>query len=270
MLINNVLQTRRRIESGGNTMTNDLDRTKKEAEIEKIKIETTVLKNPFKKPSNWIASLVAAAGIFTAILQWQVSDVQKEKVALEAERRIFEAKKELEKVKELKEQHKKELDKLQGKYEGIQRANQELIAQTENQQQALVRIEKNIAEKSKRLAGLTKQLKSQGDIETAKEFIQESKNLESQIAAQITELRKDVRRYWVVVGSYDAKEDAEKFTKEINRTDPTLDAFVGLSNVRGFYPVIVGGAASLTKAKELKRKALQLEIIKDAFISPID
>jgi len=80
---------------------------------------------------------------------------------------------------------------------------------------------------------------------------------------------KTIKRYWVIVGSYEDEITAQKMVDSINTRDPVLDAFVGIRNASGIYPVIVGGASPLIEreAYQIKRKALELDIISEAFLS---
>lgn len=80
---------------------------------------------------------------------------------------------------------------------------------------------------------------------------------------------KERKRYWVIVGSYKSKKDAQQFAKQINAEDATLEAWVGIRVAPNpYYPVIVGDYSFLSDAKALKTKALATESVKDAYLSP--
>ena len=75
-------------------------------------------------------------------------------------------------------------------------------------------------------------------------------------------------KYWVIVGSYKDKDAAQQFAEKINAEDSTLNAWIGLRTPgNDYYPVIVGDYSSLSEAKELKRKALAIKSIEEAYFS---
>ena len=78
-------------------MQNDLEHEKLLAEIEKVRAETESLRHPLSRPSNWLPIMITAAGVITAIGQWQVYNIKQEQAALKAERRLLESEKMLEK-----------------------------------------------------------------------------------------------------------------------------------------------------------------------------
>ena len=75
------------------------------------------------------------------------------------------------------------------------------------------------------------------------------------------------KRYWVIVGSRQDLAEAKAYAAEINRIDPSLQAFVsdrrpGNPN----YPIIVGGPDAylpLDEARKLQAKAQRVSIIPD-------
>ena len=78
-----------------------LEQEKLRAEIERIKAEAKNLRrSAFRKPSTWMPLLVGAAGIITAIGQWQVSSIKAERKALETEKSIRAMDQELESKKQ--------------------------------------------------------------------------------------------------------------------------------------------------------------------------
>lgn len=83
---------------------------------------------------------------------------------------------------------------------------------------------------------------------------------------------KKIKQYWVIVGSYTDEKEAEKFANLINQKDKSLKAFVGLKiPPNKYYPVIVGGYSGYlpySTAEQLRQKALELDIINDAYLSP--
>jgi len=67
----------------------ELQEQKLRAEISKLSAETESLrKSPLLKPATWLPLLVAAAGIITALSQWQVSSIKAERKELETEKRV--------------------------------------------------------------------------------------------------------------------------------------------------------------------------------------
>lgn len=81
-------------------MSDDLVEAKLQAEIEKLRAETASMRRPFAKPLNWIPFLFGTAGLVSAVGQWQVSTLRQQRVALNAERVVFEKAKELADVQE--------------------------------------------------------------------------------------------------------------------------------------------------------------------------
>lgn len=78
---------------------------------------------------------------------------------------------------------------------------------------------------------------------------------------------REVKNYWVVVGSFPDRDQAQKKADEINRESSDLSAFVGFQSKQGIWPVIVG-YGTYGEAKTIKEKALNLDSVDDAFLSP--
>jgi len=79
---------------------------------------------------------------------------------------------------------------------------------------------------------------------------------------------KEIERYWVIVGSFKDRKEAQEYADLINQKRDDLNAFVGIKvPPNQYYPVIVGHYAPLSEAKVVKEKALKLDIIKDAYLS---
>ena len=79
---------------------------------------------------------------------------------------------------------------------------------------------------------------------------------------------KEVKRYWVIVGSYKDRKKAKAFADLINQKKDKLDAFVGPRiPPNQYYPVIVGRYAPLSEARLIQAEALKLDIIKEAYLS---
>ena len=79
---------------------------------------------------------------------------------------------------------------------------------------------------------------------------------------------KEPQKYWVVVGSYIDRAEAEVHAERINKEEPSLRAFVGNSRPGNKYlPVIVGGYLPLDEARAIMRKARALDSVDDAFLS---
>ena len=65
--------------------------------------------------------------------------------------------------------------------------------------------------------------------------------------------------YWVIVGSYTDKNDADELAKTINAKHPEMKAFVGKRQpCNEFYPVIVGDFLPYGDAVKLRRQAESL------------
>lgn len=79
---------------------------------------------------------------------------------------------------------------------------------------------------------------------------------------------KEPARYWVIVGSYENKEDAKKHTERINLENSDFNAWIGVKvPPNKYYPVIVGGYNFLSEAKALKERAVALDAITEAYLS---
>lgn len=75
-------------------------------------------------------------------------------------------------------------------------------------------------------------------------------------------------KYWVIVGSYQDRQEAQNFADAINTEDDSLNAYVGFKgSTNEYYPVIVGQYSLLSEAKVLKEKALKTDLIEDAYLS---
>jgi len=168
----------------------ELDISKKEAELEKLKTEIQVMKrSPFSKPSNWIPIFVAAGGIITAIAQWQISDVQREKATLEAEKKLFAIERTLEEKQTKIDEAEKKLAASQYRQKETQLAYETLQTQTIQQQASLEDIERTIETKQQLLAQLEDTLTSHADNQATQKFIQESKVIDQKIADTVSELK---------------------------------------------------------------------------------
>lgn len=79
---------------------------------------------------------------------------------------------------------------------------------------------------------------------------------------------KEPSKYWVIVGSYKDRNAAQQFADKINAEDATLNAWIGVKvPPNNYYPVIVGTYSYLSEAKELQKRALATQTIKDAYLS---
>ena len=79
------------------------------------------------------------------------------------------------------------------------------------------------------------------------------------------------RRYWVVVGSHQRREDADRQVKKINDESKEIRAFVGIKvPPNKYFPVIVGHYAPYPEAKNIKTEALKLEAVEEAYLSSGD
>jgi hypothetical protein len=80
---------------------------------------------------------------------------------------------------------------------------------------------------------------------------------------------KEPKRYWVIVGSYKDRDEAQRFADRINSSDSSIRAWVGIRSPNDYYPVIVGSSVLLSDAHELRSKALKNPLIKEAYLSPV-
>jgi hypothetical protein len=149
-------------------MADDLEQLKLQAEIEKLRAETASLKRLFSRPSDWIGVVIGIGGILTAVGQWQVAGLQKEKAALLAERRVFDA------------------EKLQSQSE---ETNRILAEKVTRQQKALSEIDSKISEKSELLARISANLQEAGITEGTKGLVQRAQTLDKAIAEEIQNVR---------------------------------------------------------------------------------
>lgn len=79
---------------------------------------------------------------------------------------------------------------------------------------------------------------------------------------------KEPKKYWVIVGSFSDRTDAQRYADGINQEDSTLNAWIGAKvPPNDYYPVIVGGYSYLSEARALKERALATKIVKDAYLS---
>jgi hypothetical protein len=75
--------------------------------------------------------------------------------------------------------------------------------------------------------------------------------------------------YWVVAGSYLSRDVAEQRARSINEEDPTMKAFVGKQRPGNkYFPVIVGEFTNREEAEKLLARALDLESVAKAYLSP--
>ncbi|MBO6919078.1 MAG: hypothetical protein JJ858_11650 [Rhizobiaceae bacterium] len=80
------------------------------------------------------------------------------------------------------------------------------------------------------------------------------------------------QNYWVIVGSYKDEVEAGTYVAEINKSDPSLDAFVGKRKPDNeYYPIIVGGTDGylpFNEATALREEAIKNPIIpEDSYLS---
>lgn len=75
-------------------------------------------------------------------------------------------------------------------------------------------------------------------------------------------------RYWVIVASKPSISDAQAFANSVNSEDPSMQAFVGKQQPdNAFFPVIVGDFSEAQAAENLRQRALNLNTIKEAYLS---
>ena len=81
---------------------------------------------------------------------------------------------------------------------------------------------------------------------------------------------RSVKLYWVVVGSFVDRTQAESFAKKVNDKDQAFPAFVGFQKPDNPHlPVIIGTALPYQEAMALKERALQAKVVSDAYLSPV-
>jgi hypothetical protein len=79
---------------------------------------------------------------------------------------------------------------------------------------------------------------------------------------------KEPKKYWVIVGSFKDRSKAQQFADKINAEDAMLNAWIGVKvPPNDYFPVIVGTYSYLSEAKELQKRALATQSIKDAYLS---
>jgi len=79
---------------------------------------------------------------------------------------------------------------------------------------------------------------------------------------------KQPKKYWVIVGSFKDRTQAQRYAKRINQEDSTLNAWIGVKvPPNEYYPVIVGGYSYLSEARALKERALATKIVTDGYLS---
>jgi sporulation related protein len=85
---------------------------------------------------------------------------------------------------------------------------------------------------------------------------------------QGVELFFGVQRYWVIVGSFKDKSEAEAMAARINASGGSLRAFAGKRQPNNeFYPVIVGDYVPLAEANQLREAAFKLPGVREAYLS---
>ena len=79
---------------------------------------------------------------------------------------------------------------------------------------------------------------------------------------------KQPKKYWVIVGSFKGRGDAQQYADTINEENNDLNAWVGFKvPPNEYYPVIVGQYSLLSEARVLREKALETNTVKDAYLS---
>lgn len=76
------------------------------------------------------------------------------------------------------------------------------------------------------------------------------------------------KRYWVVVGSFKSRDDANKLVgdlnQEIEQSKAEYRAFIGLVNEKTqYYPVIVGSYMPFSEAEEIRKAILDLPTLQE-------
>lgn len=77
---------------------------------------------------------------------------------------------------------------------------------------------------------------------------------------------REIKKYWVVVGSFKERTEAQKLADRINSESADLNAFVGLRG-KEYWPVIVGQLSPRHEALRIKEMALKLRSVTEAFLS---
>lgn len=71
-------------------------------------------------------------------------------------------------------------------------------------------------------------------------------------------------RFWVIVGSFRDRDEAEAYARRIDAEAPDLGVFVGLRQPDNpYYPVIVGDYLPADAAEDLKERAEKLDAVQD-------
>jgi len=77
---------------------------------------------------------------------------------------------------------------------------------------------------------------------------------------------KEIKSYYVIAGSFKDKNSALKHAQAINNRDSIYRAHVGSKARNGFYPVLLGEAATFSSANTLKKTIVGQRIIHDAYL----
>ncbi|MDX2464256.1 MAG: SPOR domain-containing protein [Porticoccus sp.] len=81
---------------------------------------------------------------------------------------------------------------------------------------------------------------------------------------------KEIKSYYVVAGSFKDKSSAMAHAKAINSRGDSYRAHVGKKAGNGFYPVLLGEAATLSSANSLKKTIVGQRVIADAYLVSSD
>lgn len=79
---------------------------------------------------------------------------------------------------------------------------------------------------------------------------------------------KEPVKYRVVVGSFEDRDEAQRFADKVNKENSRLNAWVAERRPGNkYFPVVVGEYNYLSKANDLKKEALGTKSIKNAYLS---
>lgn len=81
---------------------------------------------------------------------------------------------------------------------------------------------------------------------------------------------KDIKRYYVVVGSFKQYEQAKRHAQAVNERDSRLRARVGSKTSNDYYPVILGSSSLLSSADATRKQVNASRIVTDAYLIPED
>ena len=81
---------------------------------------------------------------------------------------------------------------------------------------------------------------------------------------------KEIKQYYVVVGSFKHRDQASSHANAVNKRNPRLNAHLGSKTSKGFYSVILGDSALLSVADRSRKQVNASRIVTDAYLMSAD